>query len=226
MPSRIPTELIEDTLVYNSNLEAYQRKDNATKCINPVSKDKQNEFLWLLEKKTNCKFNESEWEHDEMDCHEDPGLCVCSQQIQYTFRIKHTPTGKAFIVGSECVKKFSQSLYHQLVKPKCVICSAPILDRRTRLGKLNMCSEACSSSVLPFGKYKNQELSTIPISYLEWLFKQDWVNDRTKNMITVHVFEKPTRKKKHNHWLFRHNYIGFNVQILKNKISRYYINVR
>jgi hypothetical protein len=199
MPSKIPVEEIDSVISYNSIQDAFQRKDSATKCINPVSRDKQNEFLWVLEKTTNCKFNESEWEHDQMDSNEEPGLCVCSQQIQYTFKIKHTPTGKAFIVGSECVKKFSQSLYHQLVKPKCVICSTPILDRRTKLGKLNMCSEACSSSVLPFGKYKNQELSTIPVSYLEWLYKQDWVDGRIKNMITHHVFEKPTKKKKYRY---------------------------
>jgi len=196
IPKRIPVEAIDQVISYNSIQDVFMRDATATKCINPVSISKHDEFLWILQKQTNCIFNSDEWEQDELATTQDDALCICSQRIEHTFRIKHTPTGYSFIVGSECIKKISKSLYNSIFKTKCVVCSNPILDRRTKLGKKNLCSENCNSSVLPFGKYKNQELSTIPVSYLEWLYKQEWCSAHTKGLITYHVFEKPTKKKK------------------------------
>ncbi len=196
MPSKIPVEAINPVISYNSIQDVFQRNNTATKCINPINKGKHDEFLWILQTQTNCIFNADEWEQDDLATNQDNALCICSQKIEHTFKIKHTPTGYSFIVGSECIKKISKSLYNKFFKPKCAVCGCPILDKRTKLGKKNLCSEACNSSVLPFGKYKNQELSTIPVSYLEWLYKQEWVNAHTKSLITYHVFEKPTKKKK------------------------------
>lgn len=198
MPSRIPVEELNEVLTYNTHLGVYERDATATKCINPVNRNKPCEFLWILEQQTKSPFDEDDWEHDEVNTCQHDALCICSQKITHSFTIKHIPTDQSFLVGSECVRKISKSLYNEIVKDKCVVCAAPILDKRTKLGKKNICSAACNVSILPFGKYKGQEITTIPISYLEWLYKQDWVSENIKDLITYNVFEVHTRKKKYH----------------------------
>lgn len=195
---RIPVELLDDVISYNSHLGVYERDATATKCINPVNRNKPCEFLWILEQQTKSPFDEDDWEHEEVNTSQHDALCICSQRITHAYTIKHIPTEQSFLVGSECVRKISKSLYNEIVKEKCVVCAAPILDKRTKLGKKNICSAACNVSILPFGKYKGHELSTIPVSYLEWLYKQEWVSENIKDLITYHVFEKPTKKKKYH----------------------------
>ena len=194
-PSRVPVHTVNEIISYNSRQNMFERKHEKTKCINPINNSKHYEFLWVLQQQTNCSFNENEWEPDILSPSLEDALCICSQKIRYKYKIKHTPTGQSFLVGSECIKKISKNLYNSVIKPKCIICGNPILNRRTRLGKKNICSVECNSMVMPFGKYKNQNITTVPLSYLEWIYKQDWVNVKLKNMITYHVFENQQNLK-------------------------------
>ena len=52
------------------------------------------------------------------------------------------------------------------------------------------------SIVMPFGKYKGEELSNIPTEYLDWLIGQDWMNGRDlQRDILTHL---RTRAEWHN----------------------------
>lgn len=44
---------------------------------------------------------------------------------------------------------------------------------------------------MPFGKYKGQDFSDIPVAYLDWLIGQDWLKDDLKKAITAHLESRP-----------------------------------
>ena len=184
---RVPVEELSNAISYNPYLHVYERNSNQTKLINPINKNKEDEFLWILEKQTGSIFHEDDWE-DQITCQDRKGLCICSKNIQNVYTIKHKPTSQSFVVGSECIKKISKNLYNKIFKDKCVVCDEPILDKRTKLGKKNICSDECDKSILHFGKYKNIPIKKVPVSYLEWLCKQEWCKNNVKDRITEILF--------------------------------------
>ncbi len=184
---RVPVEELSKAISYNPYLHVYERNPTQTKLINPISKNKQDEFLWILEKQTGSIFHEDDWE-EQITCQDREGLCICSKNIENIYTIKHKPTSQSFVVGSECIKKISKNLHNKIFKEKCVVCDDPILDKRTILGKKNICSYECDNSILHFGKYKNIPIKKVPVSYLEWLCKQDWCRKNVKDRITEVLF--------------------------------------
>ncbi len=49
--------------------------------------------------------------------------------------------------------------------------------------------------VMPFGKYKDYDIETVPNSYLEWLLEQEWVEEKYSHLIDVIEEELETRKR-------------------------------
>lgn len=45
--------------------------------------------------------------------------------------------------------------------------------------------------VIPFGKYSGNYASDIPVSYLDWLIGQDWLNSDLENEIHEHLKTRP-----------------------------------
>lgn len=47
--------------------------------------------------------------------------------------------------------------------------------------------------ILPFGKYKGQRCSDVPVSYLDWLIGQDWMDEKKdlKEAIIDHLHTRP-----------------------------------
>jgi len=185
---RVPVEELNQTLSYDHILNLFERKRDATTCINPINKNKQHEFMWILEKQTGSPFNEIEWEQDYFNG-ESQTLCICSKNIELIYTIKHVPTNQSFVVGSECIKKISKNLYNKIFKEKCRVCNLPILDKRTKLGKNNICSNACKKGIFRFGNHKNKTITEVPKTYCEWLFKQQWVDDTLKELIKTIVLK-------------------------------------
>lgn len=42
-------------------------------------------------------------------------------------------------------------------------------------------------NILPFGKYKGQRINEVPIDYLKWLLKQDWLKYDLRKRISDYV---------------------------------------
>lgn len=42
-------------------------------------------------------------------------------------------------------------------------------------------------NILPFGKYKGQRINEIPIDYLKWLLKQDWLKYDLRKRISDYI---------------------------------------
>ena len=185
---RVPVEELNQTILYDHTLNLFERKHDAIACINPINKNKQHEFLWILEKQTKSPFNENEWKEDYFTG-EGNTLCICSKNIELIYTIKHVPTNQSFVVGSECIKKISKNLYNKIFKEKCRVCSSVILDKRTKLGKNNICSYSCNKGIFRFGNHKNKTITEVPKTYCEWLFKQQWVDDTLKELIKTIVLK-------------------------------------
>ena len=185
---RVPVEELNQTILYDHTLNLFERKHDAIACINPINKNKQHEFLWILEKQTKSPFNENEWKEDYFTG-EGNTLCICSKNIELIYTIKHVPTNQSFVVGSECIKKISKNLYNKIFKEKCRVCSSVILDKRTKLGKNNICSYSCNKGIFRFGNNKNKTITEVPKNYCEWLYKQHWVNDTLKELIKTIVLK-------------------------------------
>jgi uncharacterized protein (DUF3820 family) len=185
---RVPVEELKQTISYDDTLNLFERKREAISCINPINKNKQNEFMWILEKQTGSPFNEIEWEQDYFNG-ESQTLCICSKNIELIYTIKHVPTNQSFVVGSECIKKISKNLYNKIFKEKCRVCNSVILDKRTKLGKNNICSYSCNNGIFRFGNNKNKTITEVPKNYCEWLYKQHWVKDTLKELIKTIVLK-------------------------------------
>ena len=183
MSSRRPPSA-DDAVRYDISVDAYVRRIDATSLINPVcNKNKRNEFIWVIEDITETQFNESEWTGREIES--DISMCICSQAVCHTYSIHHLPTGHNFLVGSQCVQKISPTLATIITHDKCKKCSEPVLDKRTKCGKLGFCSEECMWKVellsvqdrlkrkyrVPFGKHKGKKIEELPKSYLTWMNK-------------------------------------------------------
>lgn len=164
---RPPT--VDDAVRYDTASQAYIRKIDNKQLINPISnKNKQNEFLWIIEKLTGTPFNETEW--NGIETISDISMCICSQEISHVYLIKHIPSNKQFLVGSQCVKKISTKLAGIITHDKCKKCSEPVMDKRTKYGKLGFCSRECMYLV-PFGKHKGKTIDELPRSYISWMNK-------------------------------------------------------
>lgn len=168
MSSRRPPSA-DDAVRYDVSVDAYVRRIDATSLINPVSnKNKRKEFIWVIEDITETPFNESEWTGREIES--DISMCICSQAVCHTYSIHHLPTGQNFLVGSQCVQKISPTLATIITHDKCKKCSSPVLDKRTKFGKLGFCSRKCMY-IVPFGKHKGKTIDELPRSYMAWMNK-------------------------------------------------------
>ena len=168
MPCKRPPSA-DDAVRYDISVDAYVRRIDATSLINPTcNKNKRNEFIWVIEDITETPFNESEWNGREIES--DISMCICSQAVCHTYSIHHLPTGHNFLVGSQCVQKISPTLATIITHDKCKKCSEPVLDKRTKFGKLVFCSEECMY-IVPFGKHKGKKIEELPKSYLTWMNK-------------------------------------------------------
>tara|TARA_R100000951_G_scaffold8227_1_gene7470 strand:- start:508 stop:1074 length:567 start_codon:yes stop_codon:yes gene_type:complete len=176
---------IEDVLVEDNGILI--RNYNKTHLINPIEKNKEREFIYIIEKKTNEIFNEKNWNAISIISpnDSDKSYCICSQKIETLYYIQHIPTELIFAVGSNCVNKISNKLYLDIVKTKC-ICGENILDRRTSSGRLGYCSKKCMPMIIKFGKYKNKLITDIPESYIKWLYKLENIYDDLKENIKLH----------------------------------------
>ena len=185
---RIPVEELKEVISYDNALDLFERKRDAITCINPINKNKQHEFVWILEKQTKSPFNENEWRQHCFTGQEET-LCICSKNIKLNYTIKHVPTNQSFLVGSECIKKISKNLYNKIFKEKCRVCNSPILDKRTKLGRINICSNACNKGIFTYGKHYNKTITEVPKTYCEWLYKQHWLDDTLKELIKTIVLK-------------------------------------
>ena len=98
-------------------------------------------------------------------------MCLCSTHIDYNYSITHLPTGKQFVVGSECVKKISKDFYKVIKSDRCRVCYEPILDKRPMYGRDGYCSLVCEYPKMKFGKYKGSRIDTLPITYINWFIE-------------------------------------------------------
>jgi len=175
IPKRVPVEKLErlpEDAVMDVGTNLFVRKLNEPTPINPISKSKKNEFLWIVEGITKHKFNELEWCGEEIV--DDISRCICSQHIEHAYNIRHKPTGSEFRVGSQCVKKVSQELFDIITHDACKSskCQRPVLDKRTACGKKGYCTESCRlNNTLTFGKYKGYDLKDVPQNYWDWINK-------------------------------------------------------
>ena len=51
--------------------------------------------------------------------------------------------------------------------------------------------------ILPFGKYKGEHCSEVPVDYLDWLIGQDWMEEKPalKTAIEDHLQTRPEWKR-------------------------------
>jgi len=57
---------------------------------------------------------------------------------------------------------------------------------------------------IKFGKYKGQEIKTLPKAYLKWLYQQEFVDAITKNEIE-NISSQFEITKQHNGWIGYYN---------------------
>jgi len=141
---------LKDLIEYNKTGKFFKRKTPHREL-----KNKSTQFLKIIEKTIKRKFIPDEWidyhpinEYDLYEIYKDVGThCICSQSINNLYFIKHIETGKAFQVGSECVKKISIQLFNKLTKKKCKVCDEILMDGRATLAKRGLCSYACESKI-------------------------------------------------------------------------------
>ena len=167
---RIPVERLPQDVVEETVDGLYTRRLDALVPVNPVSKSKKSEFIWIVEGITKQKFDANDWKGWESMG--GANYCICSQAIEHQYTILHKPTGIRFSVGSQCVKKVSQHLYDIITHDSCAApnCWNPVMDMRTKHGKCGYCSNTCQeNSTLSFGKYKGADIRTIPDSYWKWM---------------------------------------------------------
>ena len=70
--------------------------------------------------------------------------CICSQHIRDVYIIQHNKSGIKFKIGSNCFKKLYQTNENDFFKPYCLNnCNNKVLSRRTKEGKLGLCSKKC-----------------------------------------------------------------------------------
>lgn len=52
---------------------------------------------------------------------------------------------------------------------------------------------ATTDPILPFGKHKGEYASDVPVSYLDWLIGQDWMDEKPelKESIEEHLRGRP-----------------------------------
>ena len=164
-----------------------RRNEKFKSLINPIEKNKHAEFIYIIEQKTNTKFNEEEW--FVIDCIPQSlkAYCICSNPIENLYYIKHVPTDLTFLVGSKCISKISTKLYLDMKKSKC-ICGNLILDRREKYGRLGYCSKTCVPLKLNFGKHKGKLITEVDKSYIKWLYGVENLYDDLRENIKLHYF--------------------------------------
>lgn len=169
---------VDDAVVFDKKTQRYKRNGNMSSPINPVNKSKHQEFLWIIENITGeaFEYDNLKWTGTEIS-NGDCSMCLCSTHIDYNYCIKHLPSGKEFIVGSECVKKISKDFYKVIKADRCRVCFEPVLDKRPSHGRDGYCSKECEFPKLKFGKHKGQRIDTIPIHYINWLLENITIKD-------------------------------------------------
>ena len=175
----------DDVLIEDNGI--LRRNEKFKSLINPIEKNKHAEFIYIIEQKTNTKFNEEEW--FVIDCIPQSlkAYCICSNPIENLYYIKHVPTDLTFLVGSKCISKISTKLYLDMKKSKC-ICGNLILDRRNKYGRLGYCSKTCVPLKLNFGKHKGKLITEVDKSYIKWLYGVENLYDDLRENIKLHYF--------------------------------------
>ena len=167
---RIPVERLPQDVLETVDGRFYRRRFDTPALVNPVSKSKKCEFIWIVEGITKHKFDDKEWRGHLSGA--SAKRCICGEEIGLYYFITHMPTDISFLVGSKCVKKVSQHLYDMITHESCIApnCWNPVMDMRTKHGKCGYCSNTCQeNSTLSFGKYKGADIRTIPDSYWKWM---------------------------------------------------------
>lgn len=49
--------------------------------------------------------------------------------------------------------------------------------------------------IFQFGKFKGKPLDQVPLTYLDWLVGQEWVNDETLHTVTGYLLEPAIRRE-------------------------------
>jgi len=194
---RVPVERLPQDAVEEIGNGVYSRRLDALLPINPVSKSKREEFIWVVEGITGQGFNADDWVGKEEEG--DIKYCICSQAIEHQYTITHKPTNMSFSVGSQCVKKVSQRLYDIITHDVCIssTCSNPVLDKRTKCGRRGYCSERCRAhTTLTFGKYKGVDIGDIPQSYWDWMESTVESHDPSEEDFLHNLLTSALEKKK------------------------------
>lgn len=172
-------------------------------CPQLVTNNMYKEFLYVFEKQYG-KFEEDDYkivactikdEVDGLDClYEDNPfegeLCCCTHPIKNLYYIENIKHKQAWLVGSECVKKVSSTLYEQTRKYKiktqrkregkiCGFCEEPLVDLRKKYQKIGYCDYRCykkSQYKINFGKHKGKILNEFVytkngFNYVQWVKK-------------------------------------------------------
>lgn len=175
----------DDVLIEDNGI--LKRNEKFKSLINPIEKNKHTEFIYIIEQKTNTKFNEEEWFVIDTISQSYKSYCICSQQIENLHFIKHIPSDLTFLVGSKCISKISTKLYLDMIKTKC-ICGNLILDRREKYGRLGYCNKTCMPMKINFGKHKGKLITEVDKQYIKWLYNLEYIYDDLRENIRLHYF--------------------------------------
>ena len=50
-------------------------------------------------------------------------------------------------------------------------------------------SNPVDHTIIPFGKHKDENISDVPVKYLEWLQNQDWMEDKFPELLQEIEYE-------------------------------------
>lgn len=202
---RVPVERLPQDVVEEIGDGHYARRLDALVPVNPVSRSKKSEFIWIVEGITGKEFDSNEWTGKESVG--DSKYCICSQAIEYQYIITHKPTNISFSVGSQCVKKVSQHLYDIITHTPCKAydCTRPVMDKRRKAGRCGYCSDTCHEcSTLTFGKYKDADIQTIPDSYWKWMERTVESNEFCEDNYLHELLASALDKRAHLEWFKAH----------------------
>ena len=172
-----------------------------------VKHNMKQEFIWILTTQFG-NLDEDEWVFDKLDddYEEDNDYegnerdvdirfegnsCICSHIIHKCFSIIHRPTSMTFQVGSECVRKNlprifteykerekmkkARAKYYKLTEIKTLA-----REERDKLNEKKT-RDIMNSYTMTFGKYFDEPIASVPLSYINWISSQIKQDDNAFN---------------------------------------------
>ncbi len=100
------------------------------------------QLMFLLDYYTGSKDESNFAYHQERP--KGTSTCVCSHNpIKKRFSIVHISTGLRFIVGSQCIERWSLRIHNRMTHAKCKGCESNVANGNSKCGKAGYCSNLC-----------------------------------------------------------------------------------